>query len=234
MTDIASNIDESDPEAIYKAKLKQGEYLIQCADILKSRGRRSAGPPLKEILELKPKIVYVHLQEVLGEQIPYGFHVDKESYDIFKLSHELDILIIGYIWRFISSAGRDNTCYYFPKKDIHEIFPNMILVTAYYKGRMTHERKIGKYWKKGEDIDIAAPYWVGTDRYGQPNQHYNDGVLHVVALAATMRAIRPELRASDIRAIMVKAADRTLISKRKIPNGGFINFKAAISALEKW
>jgi hypothetical protein len=231
--EVPSKMDGNVPDTVYKTKLKKGEYLIQCAHILKSRSWQLAGA-LKEIIEIKPKIVYVLLEEVLGEQIPYGFHVDKESYDILKLSHKLDVLIIGYIRRYISSAGWDRNCYYFPKEDIHNIFPNMILVTAYYKSRKTHARKIGKYWQKGEDIDIAAPYWVGADTYGEPSQHYNDGLLHVVALAATMRAIRPELKAPDIRAIMIKAADRTLISKRKIPNGGFINFEAAISALEKW
>lgn len=137
---------------------------------------------------------------------------------LLDLAKEKDVLVVSPVHNigqtfFLADMGG---------KDVHEIYPNIIFVTAHKKCL-----NIEHYAGVGDLVDIAALGQVpGINFQGNTVAGFQ-----VAELVSQMRSIRPDLTASEIRLLLLESAHKTAESQNKIPRGGILDAEAAFLRL---
>jgi hypothetical protein len=136
---------------------------------------------------------------------------------IFEIALDKDMLLIF-------PAGNDGV---FLKRDeggfdLLEKYPNILFVAACESNG--HIREYSNY---GELVEIAVR--DSDNLRGTSYAAYRLG-----ELVGTMRALRPDLSAVQIRSLIIHHADKTDTSRQKIPRGGILNDDALIKAVREF
>lgn len=133
---------------------------------------------------------------------------------ILDSAKEQDILLVlcaGNSATFVSSNALD-------LGDIHALYPNVLWVTAH-----DENKRLCHFANYGTLVDVAAKGKSGT----------LEASSSLCKFLGYMRWLRPDLKAEEVRNVMLKSVEVTDETKDKIPNGGIFNINQILINLQK-